>query len=249
MQRLKVGLFDSGLGGLSVLKAFLIKHPNFHYIYFGDNKRAPYGDREKKEVLLFTQEILSFFEEKKPDALLVACNTIAALAKEVLVKVDYPIFTILDSGLKLLQEKKEDSCGLLATSNTVASLVFGNIPSLACPEFAPLVEQEKMGSKEAEVLIEARLRSWKKNAPKYLLLACTHYPFLMGDIQKQLKKTKLLDPAQKMAEDFPLQSALSSPGPIEFYSSGSLERLEHFSKNHLPLEGHSLVYKQKILGK
>lgn len=210
MEKGAIGIFDSGVGGLTVLKQVEKLLPEEEFIYFGDTLRVPYGNRKEEEIRAFSLEIVDFLMSKNIKALIVACNTIDSVAMEsILKKVDIPVFGVIKSGSRLaVRISKNKKIGIIGTNRTIASQAYnreieksGNyeIFSLAIPEFVDLVES---GEKEGiGKLIEEKLRPINESQIDTLVLGCTHFPVIQGEIEKKLRPgISLVDPAVEVAK-------------------------------------------------
>ena len=119
---LKIGVFDSGIGGLTVLKALINKHPNNHYIYYGDTKNLPYGNKNEEELLVLSSKIIDYFITRKVDLIVIACGTVSSkIYKKLKEKYHLPIIDIIRPTIKYLKEKDERFL-VLATINTINTL-------------------------------------------------------------------------------------------------------------------------------
>ena len=159
---MRVGIFDSGIGGVSVLKSLLQAKLFEEIIYYGDTARVPYGTKDRETIITYSLEALDFFSPYKIDLLIIACNTVSAYALEILrEKAPYPVIGVIEAGVLAVQNKlpnKEDSILILATEattnsqvypNALSALGYKNIQSIATTLFVPLVEE---GIYEGEIL-------------------------------------------------------------------------------------------------
>lgn len=205
-----IGVFDSGVGGLTVLKRLKELLPNEDYIYFGDTKRVPYGEKSKEEIEKYARQIVNFMKEKNTKIIVIACNTTCASID----KSEYSeiLFNVLEAGAEsaaLLTKNRK--VGVIATTRTIESGsyeknikfidegidVFGK----ACPEFVPLVERGLANSDEAFKYAKEYLSALNKEEIDTLVLGCTHYPILINAIQSAVDKdVVIIDPAIKLSE-------------------------------------------------
>jgi len=201
----KIGLFDSGVGGLTVLRELQHAYPQASYVYFGDTKKSPYGSKTKEEIVAHSLEVARFLIEKEQvDILIIACNTATAYALTPLKELfSIPIFGIIDPLCSKLEKHPPTSIGLLATKATVTSKVYEErlspyhtFTATPCPRFVPLIEK---GITDPEILlpvIQSYLKEIKKKSPKKVILGCTHYPLLAPLVQEVLgEEIELLNPA------------------------------------------------------
>lgn len=185
---MRIGLFDSGIGGLTVLKEIIKKYPNGHYLYYGDTLHLPYGEKTKEELLKYACHIIDFFIEKKVDKIVIACGTVSSTIYEELKSIyNIDIINIIDITVETVKKEKIDKIAVLATSKTIDSHVFSkklsdmNVIEVACPKFVPYIEK-KMGDKEQ--FLKEYLEPLKEQKIEHIILGCTHYPLLQDDIKK-----------------------------------------------------------------
>lgn len=194
-----IGIIDSGVGGMSVVKTLLESEPEMGFVYLGDQARCPYGERTKVELLQFTSEMITFLiEHYQISAVVIACNTISATClTEVRQRFALPIISIVECGISVANEHQLKPLGVIATTKTIDSNVYQQqlatyLPeAVATPTFALFVETQKYDQAE---IIEA-LNPLKERNIEALLLGCTHYPFLATEIAQALPGCQLLDPA------------------------------------------------------
>ncbi len=243
MDNRAIGVFDSGVGGLTVLNELKKMLPNEKFIYFGDTKRVPYGNRSKDEIIEFSREIMNFLKEKDVKVCVIACNTVCSIAYNVLCKeFDMKIFNIVDSCIKELSKIEFDKIGVVATKGTINSKIYENgikniskdieVYNVLAPLFVPIVEEGLVGTKISKNAVEYYLEDIKNKNLDYIVLGCTHYPFLKNDIKEMINNIKFIDPAKYTANDVKsyLEKANKcsiTKGDIEFYVSGDEN---HFDK-------------------
>ena len=190
-----IGIFDSGLGGLTVVKEALRFLPNESIIYLGDTARVPYGNKSKDTVLRFTKEAVSFFSSQGVKMLLVACNTASSLALPLL-EDDYgfPIYGVIDAGVEeACKVSRTGRIGVIGTKATIKSGIYEEklkqrgtdikVYSRPCPLFVPLIEEGWMEDPIAYKVCEKYLKDFKKEKIDVLILGCTHYPLMRNIIQ------------------------------------------------------------------
>lgn len=208
-----IGLFDSGIGGLTVVKEIQKLLPNENIIYVGDNKRAPYGPRSPIQIVEFMHEILRFFVKKKVKMAVFACNTMTAYGYEE-AKRQYPfLVTAMNTGVKqALDNSSNKKIGVIATQGAIASGmhekaalamdVKAKVYAKACHEFVPLIEQGKVTGNEITSVAHKYLQPLKDSNIQSLILGCTHYPIISEVIQEILgADIKLINPAEATAAD------------------------------------------------
>ncbi|MFI3306955.1 MAG: glutamate racemase [Mycoplasmatota bacterium] len=197
---MKIGVFDSGIGGLTVLNEFIKIFPNNHYIYYGDNLNVPYGEKNKEEILSLSLNIIDFMLDKKVDLIIIACGTISSNVYELIkAKVNIPVFDIITPTINYL--KKDKKYGLIATRATVNSDVFNlsNIKSVDCPLLAGLIEDNE--NIKIEKILEEYLSTFKDI--DYLILGCTHYSLIKNEI-KSILNVEIIDMAKILIENIDL---------------------------------------------
>lgn len=184
---MKIGMFDSGIGGLTVLKEFIKKYPNNHYIYYGDTKNLPYGTKEKEELLKLVKPIISFFSKQKVDFIIIACGTISSTCFSELKKMTtIPVYDIITPTINYLNHNNYKSLAIFATNRTIDSHVFKDklvdkdVLEIKTPEFVPMIENNKL-----DLSIVKNYCSQVLNHD-ILILGCTHYPLLINELKKYL---------------------------------------------------------------
>ena len=209
-----VGVFDSGVGGLTVVREIIRQLPNENIVYFGDTARVPYGSKSQKTVIRFSEQIIRFLKTKQVKAIVIACNTASALALEaVRDEFDIPILGVVVPGARAaVKATRNRKIGVVGTDATVRSGVYtkviqGMAPQIqviekACPLFVPLVEE---GFKEHEVtreIIEYYLESLRATDIDAMILGCTHYPLLRSRIRVYMgDDIQIVNPAYETALD------------------------------------------------
>ena len=211
-----IGIFDSGIGGLTVVKEFLRYLPDHQIIYFGDTARLPYGTKSPKFIENCSGQIVEFLLSKGAKAIVIACHTASALAADSLKEKfkNVPIFEIITPGIKkatrITQNKK---IGVIGTPGTIKSGVHERellkiepdlkIYTKACPLFVPLVEEGWIHKKETKSIIKNYLGVMRDKKVDSLILACTHYPLLKDEIAAVLgKKVSIINPAYDLSLEF-----------------------------------------------
>lgn len=232
-QNAPIGVLDSGVGGLSVLKCLQKKLPQESYIYIGDTARTPYGSRSEAEIRCFVEEMLAYLEGRGVKLVVVACNTLTMLGIESLQK-DHPFALVgMSKGAKLLlQASKKKKIGVLATQFTISTEAHkkailaedaeAEVFGIACPKFVPLIEGERFDSPELDQAVAECSGQLKENDVDALLLGCTHYPFVKELVEKAMdNKAVVIDPAEETA--LLTEAALRKLGLLNAGSSGSVE--------------------------
>ena len=239
---MKVGVFDSGVGGLSVLKSLLKARLFDELIYYGDTARVPYGVKDKDTIIRFSLEALDFFKPFKIDMLIVACNTVSAYALKILRShSNIPILGVIDAGVLAVNEDLKDKNKqilVIATKATInsgqyqkrlAKAGFTRIEALATGLFVPMVEE---GIFEGELVKSAFHQYFSKisNHPDALILGCTHFPLLSKALQEYFgDKTRLIHSGDAIVEQLQKEFKLTSlkrKSKVKFYASSDVKALK-----------------------
>lgn len=195
-----IGIFDSGIGGLTVLKELVKVLPEENTIYLGDTARVPYGTKSAETVIRYSLEIASFLTAFDIKTLVVACNTASAYAIEELRKnLSIPVIGVIEPGAKMAASvTKNKKIGVIGTEGTIRSNAYpdaikkvspeATVFARACPLFVPLAEEGWTGNEPARLTAEIYLDSLKKEGIDVLLLGCTHYPLLKDIISSVMGK-------------------------------------------------------------
>lgn len=207
-----IGIFDSGIGGLTVVRRVLEILPNEALIYFGDTARVPYGSKSSETIKRFSFEITNFLTSKKVKLIIVACNTVSATAlKWLRTKFDLPIIGVIEPGAEAsLKASKNKKIGVIGTRATIESSAYRKILeamepkvkvySQSCPLLVPLVEEGWIEGLSTMLIIEHYLKGLKNKGIDTLILGCTHYPLLQKEIEKVMgNKVKVIDSATVVA--------------------------------------------------
>lgn len=203
-----IGVYDSGLGGLSVVRQLQQQLPNESLIYVADTARVPYGGRSTDEIRSFSLEIIEYLVSRQVKAILCACNTSSVVILPELKRVgNIPVLGLAQAGSLLPRGHRR--VALLATEATVRSHLYRQLigmrfpeielMEMACPEFVPLVEAGKWQGQEVENILRHRLEAVINWQPDAVILGCSHYPYLARALQNVLgPKVQLLDPAVQL---------------------------------------------------
>lgn len=191
-----IGVFDSGIGGLTVLKELKLAMPNEKFVYLGDTARTPYGSKGYETIVRYSKECAAFLLKENIKLLVVACNTASSLALASLVKdVPCPVVGTIEHAVSTaLKVTKNKKVGVIGTEATIASGVYQNylqsndsqveVKASACPLFVPLVEQGMFSGKIVDSIVEYYLDSFRNENIDTLILGCTHYPLLKDAIER-----------------------------------------------------------------
>jgi len=259
MKNKAIGIFDSGVGGLTVFKEIEKLLPNEDIIYFGDTARVPYGNKSKSTIIKFSTENILFLLKKKVKIIVIACNTASSLALDSLTGIfSVPLIGVVEAGAtKALKVSRNKKIAVVGTRSTINSKSYekailkndksAKIYSKACPLFVPLVEEGILKGKTTQNIVEMYLKNLKSTGADVIILGCTHYPLLKKQIASFLKGIYIVDSATEvalhakeiLARSNLLRSSKGKTGKREFYVSDEpkafmrLARL--FLKRKIPL--------------
>jgi glutamate racemase len=216
MNSLPIGIFDSGVGGLTVLRAVRRRLPDESVIYLGDTARVPYGTKSRETIERYAIEDAAFLADKGVKMIVVACNTASAMSRERLrQEFDLPLLSVLGPGARMAARvTRSDRIGVIATEATIESKAYDRaieesfggrkveILSRACPLFVPLVEEGETDSQITRLVAEQYLAPLREQKIDTLVLGCTHYPLLKRVIGETIgAKVILVDSAEATAEE------------------------------------------------
>ena len=244
-----IGVFDSGLGGLTVVRTLTKKLPEYPLIYFGDTARLPYGTKDPQSIKRWSRQNVQWLKEQGAKLIVVACHTASTIAgAELKQEFKLPIFEMTKPLMEIVRHNQPGHClGIIGTPATIQSGFYQKAFSdstqvyfQACPLFVPLVEEgwvNKPGTKE---IVQETLAPLKKQQVDVLILACTHYPLLRQVIQDSWPKVTIIDPAQRLADDvkrflgqhLSLRETLKT-GTTKFYFSALPYHLDEISQSFL----------------
>ena len=194
---MRVGVFDSGIGGLTVLKNLYYHYPNNEYIYFGDTINLPYGNKTKEELNELSSLDVEFLLSKKVDIIIIACGTVSSNCINYLKeKYNIPIYDIITPTITYLNNSNYQNIGIIATNATINSHIFKNnlskdVYEIKTPDFVPIIENNRIV--ELDQTIDNYLKEYKEKID-ILVLGCTHYPIIKNNLHKYFDcKIDLLD--------------------------------------------------------
>ena len=209
--KLKIGIFDSGIGGFTILNSLLKTRKDVEVFYLADTKRIPFGSKNSKEIRLIAKEICTFFVDKNLDALLVACNTTNACALDILEdSLKVPCFDLINSVSEIVDKQ---IIGVLATQTTVRSMYYEKainskkenkiIFQQECPEFVSEIEKEKLDFFKLNNLSDLYLKPLLSKNIEELILGCSHYPLIYDFLRKKINSNiKIIDPSEALIKNF-----------------------------------------------
>ena len=224
-----IGVFDSGIGGLTVVKALRDLLPNENIFYLGDTARVPYGPKSPETVQRYAVELAGILTQKNAKALVVACNTVSSVALPLLIKkFSVPVIGVIEPGARAaLQATRNQHIGVIGTRATIRSGAYEKtlraadnnvrVSSRACPLLVPLIEEGLLDDDVTDRMIMRYLEPLLADGIDTLVLGCTHYPLLAGAIGRILKRqVMLVDSAQNCAravEETLDRQSLRTPAP------------------------------------
>jgi len=238
---MKIGLFDSGIGGLTVLKKVIENFGNHEYFYLADNLNVPYGSKPISFLKENLKNILSFFQTMEIDLLISACNTTDSIFKKSNLDTknySFKYVSIIENAIRTIE--KDDSILLLATENTITlgayreALINKKITRLeekACPLFVPLIEEGYWNGQMAESVLKFYLQDTKSKYQK-VILGCTHYPILENQIRKYTKSI-IVDPADGIVDFLKSEinlERLDGKIKVNYLVTGNVEKFKFLSK-------------------
>jgi glutamate racemase len=206
-----IGIFDSGIGGLTVLKEVEKVLPGEDVIYFGDTARVPYGNKSKATIIKFSTENILFLLRKKVKLVIIACNTSSALALDYLKTIfNLPIIGVIEAGVnKALEVSQKHRIGVIGTRATVESRSYereilrkskkAQVYSRSCPLLVPLVEEGILDGRIVDTIIRMYMSELKSHNVDVVILGCTHYPLLKEKIASYMDKSCIVDSAREVA--------------------------------------------------
>lgn len=253
-----VGVFDSGVGGLTVAREIMRNLPSEKIVYFGDTARVPYGNKSKETILRFCRQIIRFLQEQEVKAIVIACNTATAFAlQEVQHEVDIPIIGVIEAGAKVAaMETKNKRVGVIGTEGLIGSQIHASLlktldPEItvigkACPLFVSVAEEGWYHDPITTEIAKRYLQVMKDEEVDTLILGCTHYPLLRSTIHEVMGDgVRLVNPAYETAIELGhvlKEKNLLSTGtgyedfPYKFYVSDLAEKFKTFANSILPYD-------------
>ncbi len=256
-----IGVFDSGVGGLTVAREIMRQIPNERIVYFGDTARVPYGSKSKDTILRFSRQIVHFLKTREVKAVVVACNTASALALEELApEVDLPILGVVIPGARVAAAStRNKKVGVIATESTIESGLYTRVirefdPDVevygkACPLFVPLVEEGWLNDPVTVEVAKRYLDPLLATGIDTLVMGCTHYPLLRGMLREVLgSEVTLVNPAYETAlelkgllareglENDGAHAAEDAENPHSYYVSDAAGKFCAFANTILPFD-------------
>lgn len=251
-----IAVFDSGLGGLTVLKAIRESLPEQQVIYFGDTARVPYGIKSKETIVRYSQEVSQFLVSQQIKMLVIACNTASTYASDQLRK-ELPV-PVVDVVTPLIEEIASlpsiRHIAVLGTQATISSGVYqeklshclpkAKISSVACPLFVPLVEEHFQNHQVADLIVYEYLKQFKENPVDTVILGCTHYPLMRVPIRNFFgPNVRIIDSAdscakevKKMIDSGGTHKILSDKPKLKYFVSDDPEKFKRLGEQFLGVE-------------
>lgn len=247
-----IGVFDSGVGGLTVVREIMRQIPKERIIYFGDTARVPYGSKSKETVTRYSEQIVRFLKTQEVKAIVIACNTASAYAlEEIEKKLDIPIIGVVKPGAKTASEVTVNGkIGVIATEGTIQSKIYtkyieelgvlAEVIGKACPLFVPLVEEGLLEDPVTDEIAQRYLSGLIDSGIDTLILGCTHYPLIRSTVKRVMgESVTLVNPAyetalelkQLLAENRILQDEKPALGTkqYQFFVSDGADKFQHFA--------------------
>ncbi len=206
-----IGIFDSGVGGLSVFSQLIKLLPNENYIYIGDTANLPYGNKTQEELVKISANIFDFYKSKNVKAVVMACNTTSALTYDLLKNnYDFKIYPVVQNVAEKISKEGYKNIGVFATQGTVNSHAYKNeiqkhnkdinVFEIACPEWVNIVENELQNEDDSIQNIKMHLDEMIVHNVDKIILGCTHYPYLLNVLSKLKPKELFINPAEYFAQ-------------------------------------------------
>lgn len=250
-QQASIGVFDSGVGGLTVLRVLQQHLPQESFLYFADTAHLPYGNRCQAEIVTFARQILTWMTEQGVKMVIVACNTSSALALDIVrTEFNLPILGLILPGARTAVQRGK-RIGIIATAATVASECYPQaileanpqlqVWQMSCPEFVPLIEQNRINDPYTLEVARTYLQPLIKSRIDTLIYGCTHYPHLESVIRKVLPRSvQRIDPARSVVtaaarelELLGLRKQSRQTSSTRFFASGCPEQFASVSSQWL----------------
>ena len=253
-----VGVFDSGIGGLTVAREIMRQLPNEHIVYFGDTARVPYGSKSKNNIIRYSRQIIRFLRTQNVKAIVIACNTASALALDIVrQETKIPVIGVVVPGARAaVHTTVNQKIGVIGTEATIRSEMYttvmqqmdGEVSVIgkACPLFVPLVEEGFARHSVTDEIIDFYLRSIRDSDIDTLILGCTHYPLLRSRIRAYMgEQVHIVNPAYETAMDLKKlldehhmanDAIREEHATYSFYVSDAADKFKQFANSILPYD-------------
>ncbi len=261
MDNRPIGVFDSGVGGISVLYELQKSMPNEKYIFFGDTKNVPYGEKTSEEIIELSKKIVSFLMIYNVKLCVIACNSISSTAlNELENSFDVKFISITKSGIKSATNKNFKKVCVIATNKTIQTNVYEeemkkiqedlDVYNIPTPELAIIVEKGLINTKISNEYVQKYLGNLKNDNVDALILGCTHYPFLIEEIKLQVGNTEIINPNMQCAVD--IKNYLdknnlngNNETDIKFFVTGDVKKFASVKNKYVPNFNNYEVVKQR----
>jgi glutamate racemase len=254
-----IGVFDSGVGGLTVAREIMSQMPNERIVYFGDTARVTYGSKSQNTIIRYARQIIRFLKTKQVKAIVIACNTASAYALDTVeAELDIPIIGVVKPGAKVAAETtRNGKIGVIGTEGTINSGMYSEFLYLrnseltvvgkACPLFVPLVEENWIKDSVTVEVAKRYLSELKESEIDTLILGCTHYPLIRSTVRQVIGDgVTLVNPAYETAlelKELLEKKKLINTKPqkndgsgYEFYVSDAADKFKQFANSILPYD-------------
>jgi len=253
-----IGVFDSGVGGLTVAREIMRQMPDERIVYFGDTARLPYGSKSKDTIIRYSRQICRFLQTKEVKAIVIACNTASAYALDAVEReLDIPVIGVIRAGARTAVEAtRNGKIGVIGTEGTIGSGIYTEemqkirhdieVVGKPCPLFVPLVEEGLLHDSVTDEIASRYLSTLKGRFIDTMVLGCTHYPLLRSTLRRLMgEDVTLVNPAYETAIE--LKALLAERGlacdpetmegeKYQFYVSDMAEKFTAFATSILPNE-------------
>lgn len=261
-----IGVFDSGIGGLSALRHMMAAMPNRDFVYLGDTARVPYGNKSAETVTQYARQCAAFLMSHDVCMIVVACNTASAVALDVLQReITVPVVGVIDpAAVKALDVTRTGRIGVIGTRATIGSHAYESslaqhardrevyVVSQPCPLFVPLVEEGWLNHRATELIAEEYLQRLRDEDVDTVVLGCTHYPLLKPLLQHLMPNVVLVDSGECAAHTacsaLPLAEAPSTSGELTIYLTDGAPQFKPMAEMFLglPVKPPSIVSLEAI---
>lgn len=244
---MRIGLFDSGIGGLTVLKEFLKVNTSNDYIYVGDTKRVPYGSKSSANIKLFARQIVDFLITQKVDMIVIACGTVTAVAiNELKSSYGIPIYGVIEPTCDYINQSDSKHIGIIATNATIKSKEWDKrisnkqVTGIKTPLLVPIIEEGCANEQVIDLVLDMYLKEFK--GIDALVLGCTHYPLLDNKINDYFNNhVKVINMGAVSAERL-LTKDVSNTGNIDLYFTDMTDEMNNFIDDYLsPYQYHTHI--------
>lgn len=249
-----IGIFDSGIGGLTVVQSVMKALPGENVIYFGDSARVPYGVKSPETINRYAAEITQFLKDQNVKMILIACNTVSAVAGETVHRIagDIPVLDVLSAGSKAAADSGSSNIGVIGTLATINSGAYSDsihklnsgakVKSKACPLLVPLAEEGWTDNDIARETLKIYLSDFMENGIDTLILGCTHYPLFKESIIKLFGKKNIsvidsgdaiADMAARTLKEKNLLNTSDKTGEFKCFVSDRPQRFQELAERFL----------------